>query len=588
MTCSHDSIFLHGVVPSAKEKILFHDKFVTKIGKKNGKSDFVITDFMLTDLNRDGHKEIISGIMAGFQVQPRFLFTYDYTSDTLMKTPVMGTFQRIDDTMDINGDRYPEFFVQSYAIDNNEGKQVLPYDDNSAWLIAYDRRFRFLFPPVEFKGKYVSMTTLVIGSPQHYYIVGLYGGTAPGAGPPRLMLFNTAGQLLKTRILDDTSRTRGYGLYTFESRRDCFWLLHEGGVAEEMDQGLEVKKRKRIESLTTVAFYPLDIDGDGEKELIFPGSGGSSFTITRADFSNPAGIINPFEQVRLNFSVKKEAGMAGSLFIQGGNRYILCAYGTNPWYYLRWPVYLALYAAILAFIMLVRFIQRRTFLQMVDAENKIAEMQLLLFRNQLDPHFTFNAINSISASILLSKPEEANRNLLALARLMRSCVLQSDKLSRSLAEELDFLQNYLDLMKARSEQCFEYHIETDDTVDLEWQVPRMVTQIYVENAIRHGLKPKKGPGVLDIRVSGDGKNIRIVKEDNGVGRKKAGSNGSEGTGRGMEIMDQSFHIFNKFNQKKIHFEITDLENEEGLPCGTRVMIMIPVGMKYRFYREGYH
>jgi LytS/YehU family sensor histidine kinase len=106
---------------------------------------------------------------------------------------------------------------------------------------------------------------------------------------------------------------------------------------------------------------------------------------------------------------------------------------------------------------------------------------------------------------LLSKPEEANRNLLTLARLMRSCVVQPDKLSRSLTEELDFLQNYPDLMKARSEQWFEYHIEIEDTVDLQWQVPRMVTQIYVENAINHGLKPSVGlsrsrnPATADTR-----------------------------------------------------------------------------------------
>jgi LytS/YehU family sensor histidine kinase len=212
-------------------------------------------------------------------------------------------------------------------------------------------------------------------------------------------------------------------------------------------------------------------------------------------------------------------------------------------------------------------------------------MQLLLLSNQLDPHFTFNAINSISASILQSRPEEANRNLLTLSRLMRSGVMHSDKLSRSLAEELEFLQNYLDLMKTRADQGFSYQIDLDDNIDLQWQVPRMITQIYAENAIKHGLRPLPGGGVLTIRVAGDGKNIRIGIEDNGVGRKNAKANGSHGTGKGMAIMDQSIVIFNKFNQKKIRLDITDLEDGQGKSRGTLVSIVIPVGMKYRFYGE---
>jgi LytS/YehU family sensor histidine kinase len=307
--------------------------------------------------------------------------------------------------------------------------------------------------------------------------------------------------------------------------------------------------------------------------------------ITRADFSDPVAIVNPLGTGDRLFSVIREAGKTSKLFTQKGNRCIIGSYERNPLYYLKYPVWFTIYLLVLGFILLIRYLQRRTLRQMVNAEKKIAEMQLLLLRNQLDPHFTFNVINSISASILQSKPEEANRNLLTLSRLMRSGVMHSDNLSRSLAEELEFLHNYLDLMKARTDAGFEYRIEIADTVDLQLHVPRMITQIYAENAIKHGLRPLPSGGILVIRVSCDGKNIRLEIEDNGVGRHKAKANGSHGTGKGMTIMDQSIIIFNKFNQKKIRLDIADLEDGQGLSRGTLVTVVIPVGMKYRFYGE---
>jgi LytS/YehU family sensor histidine kinase len=204
-------------------------------------------------------------------------------------------------------------------------------------------------------------------------------------------------------------------------------------------------------------------------------------------------------------------------------------------FYLKYLAFLMVYLLVLGFIMVIRYLQKLVLHQRYDAEKKIAGMQLLLLRNQLDPHFTFNAINSISASLLQDKPEVANNNLLALSRLMRVSVLQSDKLSRTLAEELDFLQNYLTLLHTRMNGSFQFRIDLRQDVDLECQVPKMITQLFVENAIKHGLKPLNGGGMLIIRVDHENDIIIIEVEDNGVGRKQAGMTGTKGTGKGIQI-----------------------------------------------------
>jgi len=585
ITRSNDSIFLQGVVPDGKEKILFRDVYITKIPRQNGKRDYVISSMLLYDLDRDGTKEIVSGVMAGFQVMPRLLFTYNLRSGQLQKTPPMANYQQVIDTADLNRDGFPELLATSYSIDNNEGKLTLPYDDHSAWLSVYDRNLNFLFPPVQFPGKYIQIVPCVMKLLGNQRIIILYTTRFPGTGPPKLMMFDASGKLLKERILDDTLKMRSYGLFRSDDLEGRIFLGREGGIVEEVDSELRLVVKSAIEGVATASPCQIDVDGDGRRELMFTGINGSFDVITRADFSDPVAIVNPLGTGDRLFSVIREAGKTSKLFIQKGNRCIISSYERNPIFYLKYPVWFTIYLLVLGFILLIRYLQHRTLQQMVNAEKKIAEMQLLLLSNQLDPHFTFNAINSISASILQSKPEEANRNLLTLSRLMRSGVMHSDKLSRSLAEELEFLQNYLDLMKTRADQGFSYHLDLDDKIDLQWQVPRMITQIYAENAIKHGLRPLPGGGVLTIRVTAEGKNIRIAIEDNGVGRKNAKANGSYGTGKGMAIMDQSIIIFNKFNQKKIRLDITDLEDGQGKSRGTLVLIVVPVGMKYRFYGE---
>jgi len=553
------------------------------ISKNNGKDDYVISSILLYGLDLDGKKEIVSGVMAGFQVLPRLLFTYNLRTGELLQTPPMANYQQVIDTSDMNKDAYPELLATSYSIDNNEGKQKLPYDDHSAWLSVYDRNLKFLFPPVQFPGKYIQLLPYVIKGSGTPRIIALYSTRFPGTGPPKLMIFDVLGKLLKERILDDTLKMRNYGFIRSNDLTGRIFLGREGGIIEELDSMLNVVASKRIEGVYYASPAQIDIDGDGKQEFIFTGSNGSSWVITQADFSNPITIGNPYDIGGCHFRVIREAGKRGKLFMQCGNRCVIYSYEKNPLFYLKYPACLMIYLLVLGFIMAIRYLQRHALRQQYDAEKKIAEMQLLLLGNQLDPHFTFNVINAISASILHEKPDIANSNLLSLSRLMRSTVMQSDKLSRTIAEELDFLQNYISLIHHRMNGSFQFRIDLSEDVNLEWQVPKMITQIFVENAIKHGLKPLNQGGLLIIRINHNGNEILLEIEDNGIGRKMSQINGERGTGKGMSRIDQLIAIINKFNQKKIRLSITDLEDEQGQPRGTLVHLSIPAGMNYRFY-----
>ncbi|MDD4554390.1 MAG: histidine kinase [Bacteroidales bacterium] len=582
MTKSNDSIFMHGIAPLNRNKMLFHDLLITILSEQNGDNDYNLGAIQLFDLDHDGLKEIVSGIQAGFQAQPRFIYSFNLKTDSLIKTTPMLACQDITDTADLDRDGYPELIASSYSIDNNKGRFKLPCDDNSAWLLVYNRHLEFFFPAVQFLGEYIELEPVIVMQQNKHYLFVLHEPRIKGVGLPKLMLFSARGNFIRERILDDDSLRRTYELFRSDALGGRVFLIREGGIVEEYDTNLQVVKRIVIEDVTLSAHTPFDIDGDGRPENRFYADEGTRIIFTEADFSNPVSLNNPFENTELHYQSIRESGKRGKLFIQHQNRRIICSYEPNPLHYFKYPVYLTVYLLILGFVMLVQYLQRRRTRQLVNAQQKISEMQLLLLNDQLDPHFTFNAINSISASILDEKPEEANRNLLSLSRLMRSFVLHHDKLSRTLAEELDFLQNYLVLIHTRLNAAFTYMFDIGEEVDLNVQVPKMITQIFVENAIKHGLKPLKESGELKVIVRQHINLVTIDITDNGIGRKEAGKQGEQGAGKGMTIIDQSVKIINKYNQKKIQYLVADLTDEHANSAGTRVSITIPVGMNYSF------
>jgi len=582
ITKSNDSILLHGIAPANIDKTLFRDQLLTVLTAGNAENDYTINFLSLVDVNREGDKEVVTGVMAGFQAQPRNLFLYNIRSRQLINSHTALVLQSITDTADLDGNGLPEFITSTYSIDNNNHRYNFPLNDDSAWLIVYNRNLEFFFPPVGFPGKYIELMTVVTRRFGNPYLFVLHEPRAKGIGIPKLILFNTTGQYLRERILSSDTLRGSFEIFRSDELAGRIFLVCEGGVLEEIDTNLQVVGRKVIKGAVAPSVNVMDIDGDGRKECRFWGAEYASIIVTEADFSHPVSMNNPFGTTELHFQVIREKGKRARWYIQGGNKRIICSYEKNLLYYFKYPAYLSVYFVILGFVLVVQYLQRRRTRQLIDASRKISEMQLLLLNDQLDPHFTFNAINSISASILDEKPEEANRNLLSLSRLMRSFVQHHEKLSRTLAEELDFLQNYLVLMHTRLNATFIYQFDVGEEVDLNIQVPKMITQIFVENSIKHGLKPLSRGGELKVVIQQQGETLLIEIRDNGIGRKEAGRSGEPGAGKGTTIIDQSLKIINNYNHKKISYRVNDLYDNHANPAGTQVSITIPLGINYNF------
>jgi two-component sensor histidine kinase len=150
-----------------------------------------------------------------------------------------------------------------------------------------------------------------------------------------------------------------------------------------------------------------------------------------------------------------------------------------------------------------------------NLEARLAEARLKTLEAELHPHFLFNTLHAISTLIHV-QPEAADRMISRLSDLLRITFARSGAARVALQEELEFLQKYLEIEETRFQDRLSVSYEIDpDTLDAE--VPRMILQPLVENAIKHGVAPRNAPGRIRIVAARDGQSLRLEVIDNGVG-----------------------------------------------------------------------
>lgn len=208
---------------------------------------------------------------------------------------------------------------------------------------------------------------------------------------------------------------------------------------------------------------------------------------------------------------------------------------------------------------------------------QINRVRMENLRSRISPHFTFNVlgreINQFKGS------EDVKDHLMELVKYLRRSLELTEKLCVSLQDELDFVQSYIGLEIGRVGEDFTASVEVEEGLDAQQiMIPSMIVQIPVENAIKHGLTGKDGEKVLTVRVSRDGKGIRIVICDNGRGYLPHITSASRGTGTGLKVLYQTIQLLNTKNKSdKIKFDITNRNDGQ---TGTRVLVYIPFQYSY--------
>ncbi len=238
------------------------------------------------------------------------------------------------------------------------------------------------------------------------------------------------------------------------------------------------------------------------------------------------------------------------------------------------------------FIIFIIFIKLTYWLrqQRFHKLNVFKRLQYDFLQKQLDSHFTFNVLNSVSAAILNDNKHEAYHQLTIFAKVLRYTYNNKTKLFHQLDNEIELLNNYLKLEKHRFKEKFDYELNIDPGVDLLTEIPKQMIQIHVDNAIKHGLMPLKSGGMVKVEIKKEEDDyLHISVEDNGIGRKKADQlNLQMRKNYSIKTMKNLINYFNDLKTEgEISMRIYDLYTN-GKASGTKVSITLPSGLRFRY------
>ena len=244
-------------------------------------------------------------------------------------------------------------------------------------------------------------------------------------------------------------------------------------------------------------------------------------------------------------------------------------------------IYIAVFAVLLlGAVLFVWFLinKRKQEEKVWNMRAAFVSQKLENIRNRISPHFIFNVLNR-EISRPSAEEEERKESLMNLVKLMRRNLELTDRLAVLLRDEIDFVETYINLEAEALQPGFEYKLDISKEIDVnKVEVPAMLLQIPVENAIKHALRMKEGERRLwvSVKLQSDGSYLLTVC-DNGGGYRPSSSN--RGTGTGMKVITQTIQLLNLYNDSPVVMTVNNVDTLSG-EKGCEVRYVIPAGYVY--------
>lgn len=212
-------------------------------------------------------------------------------------------------------------------------------------------------------------------------------------------------------------------------------------------------------------------------------------------------------------------------------------------------------------------------------EKQIMELEAKALRAQMNPHFIFNCLNSIKSLIQQHDEVKSVSYLTTFSKLIRNLFNSADKKEISLYDEIETCKLYLQLEAMRFDTKFSYAVHVDENIDLKSiQVPALIIQPFIENAIWHGIVPRNSGGNVSLNVLRKDGAIEVVIDDDGIGREASAQNRSASglahQSKGVNLTQSRLELNNLLQQRQAKLEIIDKKDENGMATGTTVIIKI--------------
>ena len=224
-------------------------------------------------------------------------------------------------------------------------------------------------------------------------------------------------------------------------------------------------------------------------------------------------------------------------------------------------------------------INRHQVKKRLTLQKEVAEYEQKALHLQMNPHFVFNCLGSISSFIVQNGTDSALKYLSKFSKLMRLTLEYSKDSLIPIDKEIESLQNYLELEQLRFHDKFEFKIQSSDSIEFNMGLPPLLIQPFVENAILHGLVPKEGSGMITVTFDVHNDQLICTISDNGIGITKSAAIKENSMkahkSMALEITRKRLEIMEAIISKSAQIEIKEVEENDAV-VGTKVTLRLPI------------
>jgi len=570
-----DSILFNCFNPELK-KFYAKDVFLGYQKRFNNTTDCIIKICDLIDNDKDGVKELSISIISGFnaKIYSRKMVCYNFKEHKTITSPQACIDYINPIAFDLNNDGLKEYISSTHSPGNCDSTQN--YTDKFSWLTVLDNNLNFLFPPViiGFWPSYQFIKAIIIDGKTQLAVLNLYYGNKNYSST--IGYYNIAGEKLKEQKIDyDYSMESACLLVDNYSNPKRLFIMMGNGDVKQINEKLEFSDYSKIPKQLVNDIRVIDVDEDGEKEHFYIDSDKSNLVILRNNLKDFNEIPIPKNSV-LGYVSEIKGYKNYNLYIECDQNGFCIKYEKNYLYYLKYLIYAAVYLFVYLLVFIISNEQKKIIERKHDAEKKIAQLQIKSIKNQIDPHFTLNMLNSIGS--LFNKKNTKTANLLfgKYSKLLRNTILNSDKIKTSIKEELEHVKDYLDLERHRLSNRFKYEIIIKDNINTDYEIPKTLFHTFIENAIKHGVRNLKENGKINLHIESSNENYIVNISNNGIAQTKRKDYQIESTGVGLKILDEILELFFFIEKIKISYSINHQENKNDNTVETIVVINIPI------------
>lgn len=566
---NYDSLFMD-IFSFKQLSTLVESRFITTIGGFNNKDDYNIRWIGERDVNGDNVTELFFIVTAGFSLYPRAVYRYDIANDSLIMSVNTGSGDLSGSMLADSGET--AIIVTGKAFGNTYTDYPFPYHDTCCWVFGYDTDLNFTFEPLSLGNNPSRIHNIVEEGGSIYF---LFSANNNSGDRNMLVKFDERGFIVDTIgfdiFLNFEIKEINFGgkhlYYISGNDYDNFYFLDINEFRLYSNRLSGFINHKRLLS-------DKDIDNDGSREYILQEVLGKDIYLASGKLSKP--VVIPFDEYIYSVTSAWNDSRDGNgemIFI---TERMIYSYriDRNPLFRMKYLLWSAIYILSALFVYFILYLQRVAIEKEQQVEREIAALQLQNIRNQLDPHFTFNALNSVGNAIYNEDKEVAYDMFERFVRMIRSSLLFSDKIFRPLADEIQFTRDYLEFQKRRFRERFDFEILIDEDVYTDKiKVPKMIVQGYVENSAKHAFDRIDYRGMIKVLVSKREERTFITIDDNGIGIKQSKREmTTSGTRRGEYLLNEQIKQINNLYKSDISIEIFDKSDLPGGETGTRVII----------------